>query len=215
MTAETYVNQIVKKVKCSRKKREEIRRQLLAEVSVAKEQGATLEKVMLQMGEPIAIAEEFNENLSGTERKKYRNAVTAKVIAGIVAAVAVFVVAVLWFLPRGAEIGNSGLYTEAAVEEQAKAVVEMLHAGDYEALQECSDKKMKAFVTEGTLDGAKKQVGTDWGAFQKFGKCYMQELKQQGKIYAVVQIYAAYENLGVTYTLSFDENMQLSGLYMK
>lgn len=215
MTAETYVNQIVKKVKCSRKKRGEIRRQLLAEVSAAMEQGDALEKVMLQMGEPIAIAEEFNENLSGTERKKYRHAAAAKVAAVILAAAAVFAVAALWFLPRGAEIGSSGLYTEAAVEERAKAVVEMLNAGDYEALQECSDKKMSAYSTKEALDGAKKQVGTDWGEFQKFGKFYMQELKQQGKIYAVVQIYAAYENLGVTYTLSFDENMKLSGLYMK
>ena len=215
MTAETYVNQIVRKVKCSRKKRGEIRRQLLAEVSVAMEQGASLDKVMLQMGEPIAIAEEFNENLSGGERKKYRHAVAAKVTASIVTVVAVLVLAVVWFLPRGAEIGSSGLYAEAALEEQAKAVIQMLNAEDYGALAECSNRKMKTFVTKEMLDGAKEQVGTDWGEFQKFGKCYMQELKQQGKIYAVVQIYAAYENVGVTYTLSFDENMELAGFYMK
>ena len=215
MTAEIYVNQIVKKVKCSRQKRNEIRRQLLAEVSVAMEQDMTLEKVMLQMGEPIAIAEEFNENLSDRERKKYRNGVAAKAIAGIAAVVFVLALAVVWFLPRGAKIGSSGIYTEAAVEAQAKAVIEMLDAGDYEKLQECANAKMKAYLTEEVFDGIKEQFGADWGSLQKFGRCYIQEIKQQGKIYAMAQIYAAYENVGITYTLSFDENMGLAGVYMK
>ena len=61
MTAETYVKQIVKKVKCSRKKREEIRRQLLADINLEVEQGEALDKVILRMGEPISIADEFNQ----------------------------------------------------------------------------------------------------------------------------------------------------------
>ena len=43
MTAQVYVNQIVKKVKCSRKKREEIRRQLLADMEAEIEQGVPLD----------------------------------------------------------------------------------------------------------------------------------------------------------------------------
>ncbi len=55
MTAQVYVNQIVKKVKCSRKKREEIRRQLLADMEAEIEQGVPLDVVMIRMGEPIAM----------------------------------------------------------------------------------------------------------------------------------------------------------------
>ncbi len=63
MTAETYVNQIVKKVKCPKQKRSEIAKQLLADIYTELEQGEQLERIMLRMGEPIAVAEEFNQNL--------------------------------------------------------------------------------------------------------------------------------------------------------
>ena len=57
MTAETYVNQIVKKVKCSKQKREEIRRELLSDIRMDMEQGTSLKAVMLRIGEPIAVAD--------------------------------------------------------------------------------------------------------------------------------------------------------------
>lgn len=215
MTAETYVNQIVKKIKCSRKKRAEIRRQLLSDVSMAVEQGTPFEKVMLQMGEPIAIAEEFNENLPAAERKKYKSGIAAKIAAGAAAVIAVLVLAGAWFLPRGAKMGSSGIYNAAEVEEQVKAVIRLLDAEDYDALLECSDAKMESILTKEIIDEAKEQVGADWGGFKEFGKCYMQELKQRGRTFAFTQINVAYENTGVTYTLLFDEDKKLSGLYIK
>lgn len=65
------------------------------------------------------------------------------------------------------------------------------------------------------IDKAKEQTGKDWGTLIDFGKCYMVEQKQQGKVMAVVQMNAAYEKIGVTYTLFFNEDMELTGLYMK
>ena len=73
MTAQVYVNQIVKKVKCSGKKRKEIHRQLLADIQTEIGQGVPLDVIMLRMGEPIAIAEEFNQNLSQQEYRKYKS----------------------------------------------------------------------------------------------------------------------------------------------
>ena len=46
MTAEKYVNAVVKKVKCSKSQREEFRQQLLSDISVAKEQGEQIEKIL-------------------------------------------------------------------------------------------------------------------------------------------------------------------------
>lgn len=215
MTARAYVNQIVKKVKCSKQKRDEIRRQLLADIHMEMEQGKSLEAVMLRMGRPIAIAEEFNANLPEQEHKKHKRRVVAKVVAGIAAFLAVAVLAASWFLPVELEFGSSGLYAEATLERQGKEVVRLLDADDYEALRGCSDGEMRKLLTKEAIDSAKKQVGADWGGFQEFGKCYMAELKQRGKIWAVVQMNAAYENIGVTYTLFFNKDMELSGLYMK
>ena len=43
MTAEQYVNRIGKKIKCSGKKKKEIKRQILSDVLVAMENGETVE----------------------------------------------------------------------------------------------------------------------------------------------------------------------------
>ena len=88
-------------------------------------------------------------------------------------------------------------------------------AEDYEALKDCTDVRIQKILTQEVIEEAKKQAGTDWGEFQQFGKCYMSEQKLQGKTRAVVQINAAYENIGITYTLFFNEDMKLSGLYIK
>lgn len=215
MTAQTYVNQIVKKVKCSRRKREEIRRQLLADIQAETEQGASLDVVMLRMGEPIAIAEEFNQNLSRQECRKYKRGFVGKVVAGAAAVFAVIVLAAMWFLPINLKFGSSGLFTEAAVEAQSKEVISMLDAEDYEALQACMDVRVQKILTKEVIENAKEQAGADWGKFQEFGKCYMTEQRQQGRTRAVVQINAAYENIGITYTLFFNDDMKLSGFYIK
>ena len=54
MTAQVYVNQIAKKVKCSKTKRKEICRQLLADIQAEADQGVPFDVIMLRMGEPAA-----------------------------------------------------------------------------------------------------------------------------------------------------------------
>ena len=199
MTAQMYVNQIVKKVKCSRKKREEIRRQLLADINLEVEQGEALDKVILRMGEPISIADEFNQNMSPKDRKIYKRNTALKIAGVTILIIAVLVMAVLWFLPVGMEMGSSGVFD----------------ADDYETLKKSSSEAMQKALTKEQIDEARRMTGKEWGRFQEFGNCYMGEQKVRGKVWAVVQINAAYEKIGVTYTMLFDEDMQLAGLYMK
>ncbi len=218
MTAETYVKLIVKRVKCSKKKRGEMRRQLLADIAAEVENGMTFENVMLQMGEPIAIADEFNENLSEAERKKYKRHLAAKVLACVAAAIAVLSCVVFWFLPKGMPFGSSGLFTTQAIEAQSKDVIRLLDEKDYDGLAACSDSAMSLFFSNNgqeEIEQAKEQIGTDWGICKTFGKFYMQEIKQKGKVLALAQVNVAYEKAGVTYTLVFDRDMKLSGLYFK
>ena len=56
MTAEKYVNAIVKKIKCGKKRREEIRQQLLSDISAQMSQGRKLDDIMRQMGATSEIA---------------------------------------------------------------------------------------------------------------------------------------------------------------
>lgn len=113
MTAEKYVNTVVKHVKCSKGKRREIKQQLLSDISAAEEQGEQTEEILRRMG------------------------------------------------------------------------------------------------------NAKTQISDDWGNFQSWGSIYLSEVTQQGQTFAVGQATAVYEHVTVTYTISFDEDMKLAGLYMK
>lgn len=215
MTAETYVNQIVKKVKCPKQKRSEIRKQLLADIGIEMEGGESLEKIMLRMGEPIAIAEEFNQNITEEEKKKYKRGNAVKITSGIAVVLTVLILAAVWFLPSGKEFGSSGLYSQEAVTERCKEIIRLVDAEDYEALRAESDAVMQKFLTEEVIRSAKEMAGPDWGEFQSFGKVYLGEQTQQGKTRAVAQMNAAYENIVVTYTLFFDRDMKLSGFYIK
>ena len=71
MTAEKYATSIVKRVKCSKEKRNEIKQQLLSDITAATEQGNTIEEVIKQMGDPHELAKEFNDSLPKTEHSKY------------------------------------------------------------------------------------------------------------------------------------------------
>lgn len=218
MLAETYVNQIVKKIKCPKQKKDEIRRQLLADVNGAIQQGTPLEKVILQMGEPIAIAEAFNEDLPENDRKAYRRGVIIKIVLVVAAVLFLLGGLAVWFLPKGAEVGSSGIYHAEQVERRSKEVIQLLDAQDYDKLLAYATPQMKRVLTKEVIADARKQVApdiADWGKRRKFGKCYMQEIRQQGKTSVVVQFNVTYENTGVTYTLMFDDGMRLAGLYMK
>lgn len=215
MTANMYVNQIVKKIKCSGKKRKEIRRQLLADLEIDLMNGETMAAVMLRMGEPIVIAEEFNQNLPDRERKLYKRGILWKIIGGIAAVLLLLIVLALWFLPKAANIEDSGIFQAKALEERSREVIRLLDAEDYEALKQISVDEMKEFLNKDAIEQAKTSVSSDWGAFIEFGKFYMQEYTQMGKTLALVQINTAYKNTSVTYTFFFDKSMKIAGLYMK
>lgn len=107
-------------MKCSGAKRKEIGRQLLADIQAELDQGLSLEVIILRMGEPIAIAEEFNQNLSEQEHRSYRKGFLVKLTAGIAAVIVLACLAAVWYLPMGLRFGSSGLYTQADVEARKR-----------------------------------------------------------------------------------------------
>lgn len=216
MTAQRYVKSIVKKMKCSRRKRLEIRNQLQSDITAAMEQGKTLEEVMERMGSVSEVAAEFNANFSEEEQKRYKRRTTIKVILITVAVVLCLLAAFVWWsLPKTYEFGTSGKYDAAEVEAKAKQVIQLLDAGDYEALQEMSDETMKRVTTEENLISAREIISKDWGEFESFGSVFLVEMEQMHIKGAVVQISTLYENVGVNYVISFDEDMRLIGIMMR
>lgn len=215
MTAEQYVVAIVKKVKCSGEKRKDIKKQLLSDVLMALDHGETLEDVTKRMGSAEEVAEEFNRNLPEAEQRKYTRSKKVRTCCIVLFVLLCLVLVVYWMLPKNTKFGKSGLFEKNVVEEQVKWVIERLDENDFEALGENSVEEMKQALNPETIEEARMQTGTDWGEFQSFGNTYLSEYKQKGQIYVVAQTTVVYENINITYTILFDKDMKLAGLYMK
>lgn len=212
---EKYIRRIIKKLTCSKRKREDIRKQLSSEILAAVESGEKMEDIIERMGDPVEIAEEFNSSFPDSEKKKYRKEKWIRRLLIIAVIILFLAFLVYWMLPKSTSLENSKIFSREDIQARAEEVIQFLNEEDFEALQDVSTDKVKAVMTKEFIDQAKSNFGADWGEFQSFGNIYLAEVSQIGKHSAVVQMSASYENASITYTLSFDENMELEGFWMK
>lgn len=219
MKAETYVDKIVKQIQCGRGKREEIRKQLLGDIKERVAAGETEEAVIAQMGTAEELAQEFNESISAKERKRSRKVKTVRnILITTLVIVGLFAIAtalLYWILPKGTDVSESSIFVEEQVEAQVEEVINLLDAGEYETLARNATDQMAEVLNAEDMENAKEQIGDAWGERVQLGNIYMQEMEQQGVHYVIAQVTAAYEKENVTYTITFDEDMKLAGIYMK
>lgn len=134
----------------------------------------------------------------------------------VIAVVAISVIAIQSRLPKQYQIGETGRFDENIVSQKCVEITELMYAEKYdEIINDYSTEEIKASITSDALAQAVKNRGADWGDFKKVQRIDMAELKQNGQWFAVGQITVLYDNLSVTYTLSFDEDMKLAGIYLK
>lgn len=216
MNQRTYIKAVCKRLKCTAAKKREIEKQLESDISMALENGETLEQICQRMGTPKEAAEEFNENLPEEELKKAKRAKICRISAIVLGIVLLLCLSGYWVMPKTTVISESRIFEEHQLETEAAAVISALDAGDYKALQsQYAEEEMKPYLTEEVIEQAKKSVSDGWGKQISLGKAYMVEITQMGKTFATVQMNVHYENADVTYTISFNPDYKLSGLYMK
>ena len=213
MDAEKYVKKIVRNLKCTGAKKKEIGDSLLSDIAARREQGEPMEQIMESMGSPEEIAEAFSQNLSDADRKAYKRRRIGMTIGQIVAALVFLSVLAWWMIPKPAALGDD--LSQEAVTASVENVVIMLNQNDFDGWQELAVDELKSKLTQETMDEVRKNISEDWGEMQSIGKVYMQGLKQKGKVMVVTQVDAVYENVSVVYTISFDEDLRLGGLYMR
>lgn len=213
MDAEKYVKKIVRNLKCTGAKKKEIGDSLLSDIAARREQGEPMEQIMESMGSPEEIAEAFSQNLSDADRKAYKRRRIGMTIGQILAALVFLSVLAWWMIPKPASLGDD--LSQEAVTASVENVVVMLNQNDFDGLQELAVDELKSKLTQETMDEVRKGISEDWGEMQSMGKVYMQGLKQKGKVMVVTQVDAVYENVSVVYTISFDEDLRLGGLYMR
>lgn len=216
MTAKQYVNGIAKKIRCGGAKKKEIIRQLEADVELRLSQGEPLEHVISQMGTVDEIADSFNENISAEEQKRYTRNKRIRTAVLIVLLLAVLSGLTYWKMPKGIDIEKSEYFDAVQVENAMKETIEQLDTGDFNALKESSISEMHAFLNYESWEEAKNMVMEEpWGERIQFGTVYLAEVAQGNTHYVVGEITVTYEKVSVTYRLTYDQDMLLSGLYVR
>ena len=216
MTAEKYVKEVSKLLKCRSAKKKEIQDKLLSDINSAVAAGEPLEDVLAEMGIPWDYANRYNDNFDKAEKKAARREKTMK-IWGIVLVVLVAVIGlVYWNMPKWGDISESTVFNEQQVRTAAEKIITLYGNDEYEAVVAYMTDDMKEVLNVPTLQVSKSQLVTaDFGELQSFGQMDISEAKQGRKTFAMVQVSVSYTNTSVDYTLTFDAEMKLAGFYVK
>lgn len=215
MDAEKYAGQVVKYLKCSGGKKREIKKQITSDIQAAAEEGSSQEQVIRDMGEPKALAAEFNESFSEAERKAAARAKVWKILTVVLAVLIILAALIWWALPKTRYLSDSRTFSEEEVRERAERIIEYFNAEDYEGLQPYLSPQMESYMSQVDMAQMKLYIGDDWGEMINVGNAYLLEISQLWQKYAMVQITVSYEKVGVTYTMNFDRDLKLAGFFLK
>lgn len=108
-------------------------------------------------------------------------------------------------------------FTEEDVGTAAEEIVGLATMGDYDSIILSLRDDLKSGVTADQLREGWASIYEKAGAFDSITKTVFSGTKDEttGEEYAVVQVMAKHENANLTYTLSFDKDLMLVGLYLK
>ena len=215
MDEKRYVNAVARKLKCGGKRKREIKRQLLADMQARENQGERLDDIISRMGKAEEIAEGFNENISVEERKRYARNRVLKIVIPISLALFFLGMAGYWLFPKTVDIEKSRYFDKEEVEAAMKETVELLDAEEYAALQENAIPQMQSLLNAETRESMRKALSDEWGERKQFGAVYLVEVIQGNRHLAVGEMTVTYENVSVTYRLSYDEDMRLAEIYVR
>lgn len=217
MNEKKYLKIIKKQLKCSSAKKKEILRQIQSDIAIALEQGKNIEDALNEIGNPMDVVSEFNDSMDTAEIAQGKREKRRKIIALAVGGVLIFILLLVLLghllLPRVSDISESGRFSEEKVTEQTKQIIQYIDNEDFEALKPLMSEEL--LKSESAIREAKATLAENFGDFQSWGKFYIVEAEQLGQHIAVVEVSAVYENISVTYRLSFNEEMLLIGLYMR
>ncbi len=99
----------------------------------------------------------------------------------------------------------------------AEEIVGLATSGDYDSIVASMRDDLKGAITADQLKEGWASIYEKAGAFDSITKIAMGGTSDQttGEEYAVVQVLVKNENASLVYTISFDQNLALVGLYLK
>ncbi len=111
----------------------------------------------------------------------------------------------------------SEIYDADTVEAQAKTLIDNLNSGSYDAVVDCFTDDMKAALPAETLEKSVGDYIAQAGAFSEYSAASVVGThdKKSDQDLAVAVVVAKCADKSLTYTVSFNPDMQVSGLYVK
>lgn len=215
MTAEQYVKEVGKLLKCRTSKKKEIKSQLLADINSAAAKGEDVEDVLKRMGIPWDYANRYNDNFDKAEKKAAKRERALKIWGIVLLVIAALIMVIYWKLPKWSDISESTVFSEELVKAQAEEIIRLYSDDKFQEVTERMSDDMKEVLNAATLQYTKSQMKEEFGELLAFGNMYASEARQNGRLYAMVQVSVSYSNMSVTYTITFDEDMMLAGFYLK
>lgn len=132
------------------------------------------------------------------------------VLIGIIMAVSVI------FSSKTTLLEESKLFDKENVKKNAQEVIGTVSTDDYSSLLTVyANEELATEVTMKKLLDAKNTINSDWGLMQQIVKEEYYAVENRKVTYAVAIMEVQYENVNITYTLSFDTDMKLAGIYLK
>lgn len=105
----------------------------------------------------------------------------------------------------------SDAYDENEVKVSAKEVVQLLNDEDYEGIEALMSDNLKSAASVDDIKAAWQPLKESKGEFDSISK----ETVVGNEGYATAAVMAKYKNGSVTFTLTFNEELKLEGIYMK
>lgn len=185
-----------------------------SDIALALANGEGWEEIEERLGSAKELANDLNENFDYSKKTNSIRNLLIGVFVGIGIVIIVGVCIFHFLIPKSYSIDESKIFDENSLNEKVQVVIDCLNTDDYDRLMSISDDFMQKSSTQEGLNGAIETLG-DLGNFKSITRANFVEVKDQGNVIAVGEIVALYENKSVTYTISFDRDMKLVGLYMK
>lgn len=138
-----------------------------------------------------------------------------KKVISIIVVLVILSVGVYWNMPKKTDISESEYFTREQVEAAIKDTIELLDAEDYAALKENSSSDMQEAFKKATLQPAKDEIAESWGALQSYGTMKITEISNKDARYVLGEVEAVYEQVSVTYNITYDQDLRIIGLSIK
>ncbi len=115
------------------------------------------------------------------------------------------------------DVSLSDAFDETEVSAAAEHVVELINARDYEGIEALVREDLRDVLSAEVLADVLDEVLDQYGMFVNYKAVTVvgQKVSDTGEEYAVAVLSCAYEQGKLKYTLSFDSELALAGLYVR